>query len=333
MVGMSRRSHQHKHQQQLKRKLREINMKVKIALPLYVASLALFSHGTFAEGWGMTATIGQADYEFVVTEGDDYEQAINGDFLSRDIGLDYSWGNHQVAFKVGGLAQEDDVVDSTETEGSANFTEQGDVKRDDFQLSYTYRFDNGVSVIAGYYSSDTSLDYLNTYTNPDFLGNGSMFPFSALGTRQKELENDGYFVGLAYGFSITERMGAYVKGGFQVASLKATLKFDDEYSAPLAGNYTETLDAIRKYESDSTAYTAGFGLFYAINESWVASLNYDIKSFDYDESKFNSVGTQTRNQDGSDPVVGPMDWTASDSAVVKFDENQKTISMSLRYVF
>ena len=85
-------------------------MKIKLALPLYVASLALFSQGGYAEGWGITATIGQADYEFEVVE-EGYEQKINGDFFSRDIGLDYSWGNHQVAVKVGGLAEEDNVVD------------------------------------------------------------------------------------------------------------------------------------------------------------------------------------------------------------------------------
>lgn len=307
-------------------------MRIKLALPLCVASLALFSQGGYAEGWGITASIGQADYEFEVVE-EDYEQKINGDFFSRDIGLDYSWGNHQVAVKVGGLAEEDNVVDSTETEGTSNYTEQGAVKRDDFQLSYTYRFDNGVSVVTGYYSGETNLDYENTYTDPDYFRDGSGFGVTALGTRQKELKNDGYFVGLAYGFSITERVGAYVKGGYQVASLKSTVTLDDEFSAPLAGNFINEFNATRKYESDSKAFTAGLGLFYAINESWVASLNYDIKSFDYDESSYNSVGTTTITQDGVAPVTEPVDFTGGDSVEIKFDETQSLISMSLRYVF
>lgn len=312
-------------------------MKIKLALPVYVASAVLLSQGTYAEGWGITASIGQADYEFEVQEvyeGEEpYEQKINGDFFSRDIGVDYSWGNHQVAFKVGGLAEEDNVVDSTEAFGVESYTEQGDVKRDDFQLSYTYRFDNGVSVVAGYYSSDTTLNYTNSYSNPDYFNDGGSESTSAAGTRQKELENDGYFVGLAYGFSITERIGAYVKGGYQVASLESTVQGEDVFVAEWANNFRQGSEFSRQYKSDSTALTAGFGLFYGINESWVASLNYDVKSFDYDESSYNSVGTYAVSADGQETITADIDFSEGDSVPIKFDETQSTISLSLRYVF
>ena len=58
----------------------------------------------------VSVTGGSADYELEVIENpgaeDEFVDAIDDTFFYRDLGIDYSWGNHQVLLKFGGLDEQ-----------------------------------------------------------------------------------------------------------------------------------------------------------------------------------------------------------------------------------
>jgi hypothetical protein len=309
--------------------------KTKIAL--LITASTLYGNLSYADGWAVSSTLGSSKYEYTLEEQavDPYTQTIDGSFLYRDIGIDYSWDAHQLSFKVGGLAKEEDVVTASEIVGTSNFQDNGDVDRSEYQIAYTYRLENGISITGGYYKSTTNLDYVSSFDAPDYFEDGSNIKVNDAGNRTKEISSSGVFLGAAYGFSFTDRLGAYVRGGYQVSSMDTQIIGEDHRIA-LDPNgtafYTEDVYFNRKFDTDSTAMVGGIGVFYAVTDSLVASLNYDIKKYDYDTSRYYSTGTYDTDYYGQ-VDSGDIDYSFEENDVIKMDESQSTLSLTLRYMF
>ena len=91
----------------------------KIVLTFLISVSAL----TVNAQWAASVTAGSADYEIVLSEtltnpDSVYTTNLDDSFLYRDLGIDYSFGPHQVGVKIGGLANEPDAVNSTDTSNS-----------------------------------------------------------------------------------------------------------------------------------------------------------------------------------------------------------------------
>lgn len=294
-----------------------------------LTSLALLMLSTQANaGFAVSSTVGSSDYELnfnnQYANGDTSVYGIEDTFLYRDITFDYSWDNHQVGIKLGGLANQDDIINEdrnidTGIDGLDSLTTTtGGGSRDEKSIFYTYRFDNGLALTAGYYVSNFDVD---TSTEETFSG-GTLYS----GRQNYDFENSGVFVGIAYGYSFSDRFGGYTRLGYQTSSFNKLTTYDDtfiDYSKTGDSPWVETsvnnIQASSSYKVSGDALVYGFGLFYAVTENIVASLNYDAKSFSYDTAKPKIIvdGTLLDNNDFTQNI----------------DEKQNTISASIRYVF
>jgi hypothetical protein len=291
-------------------------MNKNLLIPAVFLLVSPLSHADFA----LSVSGGQADYELVVAEEPDYTETVDGDFVYRDITLDYTTGSHQFGVKLGGLAQESDVISATESFTAAEgvlgvATDTGDLERDEWSLFYTYRLDQW-AFTAGYYSGESSLDR-NFVVEYDYEGIGTR---TQAQVAKKTIDNSGLFAGVAYGFMITERMGGFVRAGYQLSSVDETIDLaaTDTLSGNLvfeSGLQTDEFAAIRNMDTDGSATVLGAGVFYGINENWSATLYIDQKSFNYDSGEY------TWSDGYGEPTP------------VKLDEEQQTIGLTLRYAF
>ena len=167
-----------------------------------IGALGLYSQSAHA-GFAVSVTGGSADYELEVIENpgaeDEFVDAIDDTFFYRDLGIDYSWGNHQVGVKFGGLDESKGAIDIRDSGPQAATVETGDAERDEWSLFYTYRTPWGIALTTGYYSSETDTTRNFTADITDLLGNGSNVTADLSQTADKTIENDGWFVGAAYG--------------------------------------------------------------------------------------------------------------------------------------
>ena len=115
--------------------MKKINLN-KIVLTFLISVSALTANAQ----WAASVTAGSADYEVLFTQtytnpASTYSTTLDDSFLYRDLGIDYSFGPHQVGVKFGGLANEPDAVNSTDTSSSnRTATERGGAERDEYSV-------------------------------------------------------------------------------------------------------------------------------------------------------------------------------------------------------
>ena len=289
-----------------------------------VVAIAALSSASVHAGVALTVTAGSADYELSVAEVG-YEEVIDDRFNSRDISLDYSWDNHQVGIKVGGLAKVDDAIDATfdESQWQAVVLDQGAVERDEWSLFYTYRLENGIALTGGYYNSEAKVDRNFEVSGGDYFGDGSDWAFTDTQHATKNVDNKGIFLGAAYGMSFTDRLGGFVRAGYQTSKMKEEIAASRQTEIPEA-QWVDNISMVRDLESDGSAVVYGIGLFYGIAENWSTTLFVDVKNFSYDDAKYNN---KVFDADGNSLFSG------ADETDTKIDESQTTIGISLRYMF
>jgi opacity protein-like surface antigen len=117
---------------------------------------------------------------------------------------------------------------------------------------------------------------------------------------------------VAYGKSFTERLGGFVRAGYQISEVDLTLNGAETYDAPFD---QFDYDATGVATVDGKATVLGAGLFYALGENMSVTLYYDLKSFSYDDYQF-------AFDDGYEP-----------QGQSRFDEDQSTVGLTLRYSF
>ena len=285
----------------------------KMFLKTVLSSALLISMPSYA-GFGISASVGSSDYDLTYsasydsgsTDGSapETEEQVKGtSFIYTDLTLDYSVGAHQIGIKVGGLGNESLPGNYTAEEAAGNFTEASDLERDEFSIFYTYRLDSGFTLTAGYYDSEVASDYSSAP-----VGEGPWNGYSESLT----IDNSGYFFGVAYGKSFTERLGGFVRAGYQISEVDLTLNGAETYDAPFD---QFDYDATGVATVDGKATVLGAGLFYALGENMSVTLYYDLKSFSYDDYQF-------AFDDGFEP-----------EGQSRFDEDQSTIGLTLRYSF
>lgn len=294
-----------------------------------LTSLALLMLSTQANaGFAISTTVGSSDYELNFNnqfgDRDEGTYGIEDNFLYRDITIDYSWDNHQVGIKIGGLANQDNIIN--EDYGTVDYgidelmiaTETGGGSRDEKSLFYTYRFDNGFALTGGYYVSNFDVDSLYE----DTFSGGT--PYSE--KTNYDFENSGMFIGVAYGHSFSERFGGYARLGYQTSSFDKLTTYDTTtkgYSRTGDSPWVETevnnVQGTSSYKATGDALVYGLGLFYVVTENIVASLNYDAKNFSYDNAAPKII------EDGT--------LINTDGFTQNIDEKQNTFSATIRYVF
>ena len=191
-------------------------------------------------------TGGSADYELEVIENpgaeDEFVDAIDDTFFYRDLGIDYSWGNHQVGVKFGGLDESKGAIDIRDSGPQAATVETGDAERDEWSLFYTYRTPWGIALTTGYYSSETDTTRNFTADITDLLGNGSNVTADLSQTADKTIENDGRFVGAAYGRPLSERIGV-VRIGYQWSEMEESIDAQLDFSVRFGAGTVQVTEA------------------------------------------------------------------------------------------
>ena len=298
--------------------MNRIKRNKKIAVGLWSLGLAL-SAQTVSAGVGISISAGSSDYEQsfefsydgVVEDENGY--TMDGSFFYRDLTIDYSWGSHQVGVKFGGLANEDNVIESnTDLSdlgfGQAQLAENASAERDENSLFYSYRWENGIALTAGYLWADIDVSGKTVASFPDFN-------YTQTTSYVDSIENNGFFLGLAYGRSFTDKLGGFVRLGYQEANLTEFYesRSSDSDGADFGSGFQYAV------ESDGSATVGGVGLYYVVNSNWVVNLSYDVKNFSYDSAQPSII------DDGAKVDAA--------GAGVKVDESQNTVMVTLRYVF
>lgn len=286
---------------------------------LLIGALGLYSQSVYA-GFAVSVTGGSADYELEVIENpgaeDEFIDAIDDSFFYRDLGIDYSWGNHQIGAKIGGLDESKGAIDIRDSSAQAATVETGDAERDEWSLFYTYRTPWGIALTTGYYSSETDTTRNFTADIQDLLNNGSNVTADLTQSADKTVENDGWFVGAAYGRPLTERIGVFARVGYQWSEMEESIDASLNFNVPVQNTgtvqvteaYNESDSLSRSGDFDGDALVYGVGAYWAVSESYSLNLFYEVKDFDY------SNGTY----DG-------------ETIPVKISEEQSMVGLTLRY--
>ena len=274
--------------------MKKINLN-KIVLTILISVSALSANAQ----WAASVTTGSADYELTFLEtytnpDGSYSTSVDDRFFYRDLGIDYSFGQHQVGFKIGGLASSDDAVDKTDTtSGNATASTKGGAERDEYSAFYTYRTDVGVALTVGYYSSSVDTDLTYNYTFPDY---GASTGIAALNgqsltanvTDLTKIDNDGFFLGAAYGRPLSERTGIFVRLGYQDSDVEEFISSSGSYTIAGQTNDTNYPDSVYNYSGDAIVY--GIGGYWAVTESISLNLFYEVKDFSYTDDSASSEG-------------------------------------------
>ena len=197
--------------------MKKINLN-KIVLTFLISVSALTANAQ----WAASVTAGSADYEVLFTQtytnpASSYSTTLDDSFLYRDLGIDYSFGPHQVGVKFGGLADEPDAVNKNDTSvANRTLSKRGGAERDEYSVFYTYRTDIGVALTAGYYSSSLDMDITYTQDIPDLGAYVGVAAYNGLSltanvTDLTTVDNDGFFFGAAYGRPLSDRTGIFVR--------------------------------------------------------------------------------------------------------------------------
>ena len=258
-----------------------------------IGALALYSQSAYA-GFAVSVTTGSADYELEVTEfagtENQFVDAIDDTFFYRDLGIDYSWGNHQVGAKIGGLDESKGAIDIRDSSPRLSTIESGDAERDEWSLFYTYRTPWGIALTTGYYSSETDTARTFTADITDLVGDGSGVTADFSQSADKKVENDGWFLGAAYGRPITERVGVFARIGYQWSDMEESIDLVTTFEIPVQAGLpeaqTQSDSGSRKGEFDGDAFVYGLGAYWAVSESYSLNLFYEVKDFDYDNSSY-----------------------------------------------
>lgn len=284
-----------------------------------IGALGLYSQSAHA-GFAVSVTGGSADYELEVIENpgaeDEFVDAIDDTFFYRDLGIDYSWGNHQVGVKFGGLDESKGAIDIRDSGPQAATVETGDAERDEWSLFYTYRTPWGIALTTGYYSSETDTTRNFTADITDLLGNGSNVTADLSQTADKTIENDGWFVGAAYGRPLSERIGVFARIGYQWSEMEESIDAQLDFSVPVQNTgtvqvteaYSETDSFSRSGDFDGDAFVYGVGAYWAVSESYSLNLFYEVKDFDYDKGTYEG-----------------------ETIPLKISEEQSMVGLTLRY--
>ena len=291
--------------------MKKINL-IKIVLTLLISVSALTAHAQ----WAVSVSAGSADYEFAVTEnltgGETFTDAIDDRFFYRDLGFDYSFGQHQIGFKIGGLSKSNGAIDIRDTSPNASTVETGDAARDEWSAFYTYRTDFGVALTAGYYSSEVETNRAFSANIADLGGGFSGLSATLAQTADKVVDNTGFFLGAAYGRPLSERTGIFVRLGYQDSDADETIDATQVFTIPVqAGNNSEqTANATfkRTAELSGDAIVYGIGGYWAVTDSISLNLFYEVKDFSYSDNA-----------------------TYSDGATFDLDEEQDMFGLTLRY--
>ena len=258
-----------------------------------IGALGMYSQSAYA-GFAVSVTTGSADYELEVTEfagtENQFVDAIDDTFFYRDLGIDYSWGNHQVGAKFGGLDESKGAIDIRDSSPQASTVESGDAERDEWSLFYTYRTPWGIALTTGYYSSETDTARTFTADITDLVGDGSGVTADFSQSADKKVENDGWFLGAAYGRPITERVGVFARVGYQWSDMEESIDLVQTFEIPVQAGFpeaqTQSNSGSRKGEFDGDAFVYGLGAYWAVSESYSLNLFYEVKDFDYDNSSY-----------------------------------------------
>ena len=267
--------------------MKKINLN-KIVLTFLISVSALTANAQ----WAASVTAGSADYEVLFTQtytnpASTYSTTLDDSFLYRDLGIDYSFGPHQVGVKLGGLANEPDAVNKNDT-SSANRTlsKLGGAERDEYSVFYTYRTDIGVALTAGYYSSSLDMDITYTQDIPDlgaYLGVAAYNGLSLTANRTDltTVDNDGFFLGAAYGRPLSDRTGIFVRLGYQDSDVEETLSGTG--SATIAGQVQDLSYPAESYDYSGDALVYGIGGYWAATETISLNFFYEVKDYSYSD--------------------------------------------------
>ena len=284
----------------------------KIVLTFLISVSALTANAQ----WAASVTTGSADYQVVFTEtltnpASTYTETVDG-FFYRDLGFDYSFGQHQIGFKIGGLSKSNGAIDIRDTSPNASTVETGDAARDEWSAFYTYRTDFGVALTAGYYSSEVETNRAFSANIADLGGGFSGLSATLAQTADKVVDNTGFFLGAAYGRPLSERTGIFVRLGYQDSDADETIDATQVFTIPVqAGNNSEqTANATfkRTAELSGDAIVYGIGGYWAVTDSISLNLFYEVKDFSYSDNA-----------------------TYSDGATFDLDEEQDMFGLTLRY--
>ena len=261
----------------------------KIVLTFLISVSALTANAQ----WAASVTAGSADYEVLFTQtytnpASTYSTVLDDSFLYRDLGIDYSFGPHQVGVKLGGLANEPDAVNKNDT-SSANrtLTTLGGAERDEYSVFYTYRTDIGVALTAGYYSSSVDMDLnytlaiadLGTYTGQAAFNGVSL---TANRTDLFTIDNDGFFLGAAYGRPLGERTGIFVRLGYQDSDVEETISGTG--TGTIAGQVQDLSYPAASYDYSGDAIVYGIGAYWAATETISLNFFYEVKDFSFSDN-------------------------------------------------
>lgn len=280
-----------------------------------ISALGIYSQSAYAD-FAVSVTAGSADYELEVIENpgaeNEFVDAIDDTFFYRDLGIDYSWGNHQVGVKIGGLDESKGAIDIRDSSPQAATVETGDAKRDEWSLFYTYRTPWGIALTTGYYSSETDTTRNFSADIQDLLNNGSNVTAQLSQSADKTVDNDGWFVGAAYGRPLTERIGVFARLGYQWSEMEESIDAARDFTIPVQTGVTQAFtqsDSLsRSGDFDGNAFVYGVGAYWAVSESYSLNLFYEVKDFDYDSGTYDG---ETRP--------------------VKISEEQSMVGLTLRY--
>jgi opacity protein-like surface antigen len=280
-----------------------------------ISALGIYSQSAFAD-FAVSVTAGSADYELELIENpgaeNEFVDAIDDTFFYRDLGIDYSWGNHQVGVKIGGLDESKGAIDIRDSSPQAATVETGDAKRDEWSLFYTYRTPWGIALTTGYYSSETDTTRNFSADIQDLLNNGSNVTAQLSQSADKTVDNDGWFVGAAYGRPLTERIGVFARLGYQWSEMEESIDAAQDFTVPVQTGVTQAFtqsDSLsRSGDFDGNAFVYGVGAYWAVSESYSLNLFYEVKDFDYDSGTY----------DG-------------ETIPLKISEEQSMVGLTLRY--
>jgi opacity protein-like surface antigen len=280
-----------------------------------ISALGIYSQSAYAD-FAVSVTAGSADYELEVIENpgaeNEFVDAIDDTFFYRDLGIDYSWGNHQVGVKIGGLDESKGAIDIRDSSPQAATVETGDAKRDEWSLFYTYRTPWGIALTTGYYSSETDTTRNFSADIQDLLNNGSNVTAQLSQSADKTVDNDGWFVGAAYGRPLTERIGVFARLGYQWSEMEESIDAAQDFTVPVQTGvtqaFTQSDSFSRSGDFDGNAFVYGVGAYWAVSESYSLNLFYEVKDFDYDSGTYDG---ETRP--------------------VKISEEQSMVGLTLRY--
>ena len=260
----------------------------KIVLTFLISVSALTANAQ----WAASVTAGSADYEVLFTQtytnpASSYTTTLDDSFLYRDLGIDYSFGPHQVGVKLGGLANEPDAVNKNDTSvANRTLSKLGGAERDEYSVFYTYRTDIGVALTAGYYSSSLDMDITYTQDIPDlgtYLGVAAYNGLSLTANRTDltTVDNDGFFFGAAYGRPLSDRTGIFVRLGYQDSDVEETLSGTG--SATIAGQVQDLSYPAESYDYSGDALVYGIGGYWAATETISLNFFYEVKDYSYSD--------------------------------------------------